>query len=319
MNFQTDEKLLNLAKKHLDDAIKTMKKINVFSNDLKNYPPEYEYIANVDNLLKELPNIFRNINNVTKKLCGLSLYFNNTFNILNLNKLNNYNLNTSEIITNYFYELHNKRNDLTKEEQEIYNAIRNTLKTNLINDKNIKYNYKKYDLTDDEVKQIASLCMQEQGSLEGAKAEASLMANLYEEKEREGKATNLYNYVRNSGWFANSKKFMDRKNAPEEINEAVKSVLVGGNRTLPPYVNEHDCLSDISNISNNNVVLDKNNRNNYVKNVSVIQQSTSSFGANAGKWTYYAHPDDNSDPFGYTDKSVNEVLDEMIENRDIKY
>ncbi len=319
MNFQTNEKLLNMAKNHLDDAIKTMKKINLLSNSLKNYPPEYEYTANVNNLLEEIPNIFSKINDVTKKLYGLDLSFNNSFSTLNFNIVDNNKLNTGEVITNYFYELHAKRNNLTNEEQEIYNAIRNTLKTNLINNVNIKYSYKKYDLTDDEVKQIASLCMQEQGSLEGAKAEASLMANLYEEKKRDGKATDLYSYVRDSGWFANSKKIMDKKNAPEEINEAVKSVLVDGNRTLPPYVNEHDCLSDISYISNNNVMLDKNDKNNYIKNVSVIQQSTSSFGANAGEWTYYIYPDDNSDPFGYTDKSVNEVLDEMIENRDIKY
>ena len=40
--------------------------------------------------------------------------------------------------------------------------------------------FKKYSLTDDELQQVANLAKQEQGSVEGAKAEASLMCNLLE-------------------------------------------------------------------------------------------------------------------------------------------
>lgn len=319
MNFQMDEKLINDARIKLDSAVNSMKKITSLSNELKNYPPEYEYISNVESVLNQLPSIFNRINEVVVKLGGLKIDFSNPFNISNFKILNDNEDRVSNELTNYFYELHSRRNNLTKEEQEIYNAIKNTLRTNLVNNKNVNYNYKKYDLTDDEIKQIASLCMQEQGSVEGAKAEASLMANLYEQNKKEGKATDIYSYVRNSGWFANSQTFMDKRNAPEEVNKAVESVLVDGNRTLPPYINEHDCLSDIESISNNNVVVNKNNRNNYIKNVSKVNQSTSSFGENAGKWTYYTHPEANSDPFGYTDKSVDQILDEMIENHEIKY
>lgn len=319
MNFQIDEKLLGDAKLKLDIAVDSMKRITAISSDLRNYPPEYEFVANVESILSELPNLFNKINDVVVKLGGLKIDFNNPFNILNFNILDNDENRISDSLTNYFYDLHSRRDNLTKEEQEIYNAIRDVLKTNLINNKNVNYNYNKYDLSDDEIKQIASLCMQEQGSVEGAKAEASLMANLYEKSKKEGKVKDIYSYVRNSGWFANSKTFMDKRNAPEEVNEAVKSVLVDGNRTLPPYINEHDCTSDISNVSNNNVNIDKNNRTNYIKNVSKVEQSTSSFGSNAGKWTYYTHPEANSDPFGYTDESLNQVLDEMIETHNIKY
>lgn len=172
MNFQIDEKLLNDARIKLDSAVNSMKKITSLSNELKNYPPEYEYISNVESVINELPSIFNRINEIVVKLGGLKIDFSNPFNISNFKILNDNEDSVSNELTNYFYELHSRRNNLTKEEQEIYNAIKNTLRTNLVNNKNVNYNYKKYDLTDDEIKQIASLCIQEQGSVEGAKAEA---------------------------------------------------------------------------------------------------------------------------------------------------
>ena len=42
------------------------------------------------------------------------------------------------------------------------------------------YNGKKYNLTETQIKKLARLCVQEQGSVAGVKAEASLMANLLE-------------------------------------------------------------------------------------------------------------------------------------------
>ena len=38
--------------------------------------------------------------------------------------------------------------------------------------------FKKYKLTQVQLQGLANLCVQEQGSLDGARAEASLMANL---------------------------------------------------------------------------------------------------------------------------------------------
>ena len=317
MNFQIDKKLLNDARIKLDSAVNSMKKITSLSTELKNYPPEYEYISIVESVINELPSIFNRINEVVVKLGGLKIDFSNPFNISNFKILNDNEDRVSDELTNYFYELHSRRNNLTKEEQEIYNAIKNTLRTNLVNNKNVNYNFKKYDLTDDEIKQIASLCMQEQGSVEGAKAEASLMANLYELSNND-KYKNLYDYVRNSGWFANSGKFMDRKNASDEIIEGVKSVLVDGKRTLPLFVNEHDCLSDIRSVSNNGNLIDKKDKTAYMQNISKVEQSSNSFSTPV-VWTYYIHPDENSDPFGYTDSAVEKVLDELIKNNAIKY
>ena len=58
--------------------------------------------------------------------------------------------------------------------------------------------YRKYDLTEDEIRGLANLALQEQGSIDGACAELSLMANLYEQQT---KYPTLYEYVRKSGWF----------------------------------------------------------------------------------------------------------------------
>ena len=44
----------------------------------------------------------------------------------------------------------------------------------------INTDFSTYDLSDEQVKKIARLCVQEQGTVEGAAAEASLMANLFE-------------------------------------------------------------------------------------------------------------------------------------------
>ena len=91
-----------------------------------------------------------------------------------------------------------------------------------------------YSLTDDQLRQLANVCQQEQGTAKGAAAEASLMANrfeLYGSAYGTGE-TGLLSYVRDSGWFANAGSVMD--NGPsngalnDDILNAVKNVLVGG-------------------------------------------------------------------------------------------
>ena len=99
-------------------------------------------------------------------------------------------------------------------------------------------------LSDEELNGLCSVARAEQGRVEGAKFEASLMANLYELLPEDSKYYNngLYNYVRNSGWFSDAKKHMAEK-CPDKYMEAVRDVLVNGNRTIPLYVNEHDCFN----------------------------------------------------------------------------
>ena len=129
-----------------------------------------------------------------------------------------------------------------------------------------------FNLTEDELVQIASLCQQEQDGAAGAAAEASLMANLWESK---GKSNgSLYNYIRNSGWFANAAKHMDKRAASKAEIASVKDVLVNGNRVLGPNVTEHDCFSDIIYVSfsgeKQDVSSNKKDKASYQKGKTII-------------------------------------------------
>lgn len=160
-------------------------------------------------------------------------------------------------------------------------------------------NAKAYSLSDSQLKGLARLCQQEQGTVTGAMAEASLMANLFEKKgSRYGTGANgLYSYVQNSGWFAKASYWMGQTaSLNPNILEAVRRVLVGGNRTLPTYVDEHDCFSDIASATNNGVGINVYNRSQYKQDVTKIRNRYGS------SYTFYCFPDSNSDPFGYTSK-----------------
>ena len=156
--------------------------------------------------------------------------------------------------------------------------------------------FTKYPLTDDQLLKIARLCQQEQGTVAGAKAEASLMANQLETSASRRKkygtgADGLYNWVRNGGWFARAAHWMDNGNVSDTILAGVKDVLVNGNRTLPLYVDEHDCFSDIQSISTGAV----KDRKAYAQGKTVVKNNYGS------TWTFWCFPDSTSDPFGYTD------------------
>lgn len=170
----------------------------------------------------------------------------------------------------------------------------------------------KYNLSESQLIALARVCKAEQGSVTGAAAEASLMANLFEKasKSKYGEgADGLYNYVRTSGWFANAAKHMDSGTYTPEILAAVKDVLVNGNRTLPTNVVEHDCWfcnsrvcangnkGDICKIVVNGKTLtsstDIKNRSNYIKDETVIYNMYGSV------YKFYTFPSEYSDPFGY--------------------
>lgn len=154
------------------------------------------------------------------------------------------------------------------------------------------------DLTETQIKQIASLCQQEQGATKGAAAEASLMANKFDvagKKWGTGGA-GLYNYIRNSGWWAHAPVFMDKQNARKEVVEAVRAVLVNGKRTLPKYIDEHDCISDISSATNKGQAINANTRSEYKQYVTKLKNRYKA------KYTFYCFPTEGSDPFGYTSK-----------------
>ena len=144
------------------------------------------------------------------------------------------------------------------------------------------------NLRQNELVHLARLCVQEQGGSEaGVKGEASLMANLARKHGRE-----VYEYVLNSGWFSRAKYWMENGHATSQQVDWVADVLINGNATLPPYVDEHDCFSDIAWISTGAV----RDRSAYIKDKTVIQNR---YGAT---YTFYCFPHEQSDPFGYTSK-----------------
>ena len=154
--------------------------------------------------------------------------------------------------------------------------------------------FTKYDLSDTELKGLAAVAYREQGSAIGAAAEASLMANRY---EIYGSGhSSIVDYVLNSGWFASGSTngyYSGANSVPEDVLVAVKGVLVDGQRTLPKYVDEHDCISDISYATNDGVVINVNDRSEYIKNKTIIHNIYDS------TYTFYCFPTEASDPFGY--------------------
>lgn len=146
-----------------------------------------------------------------------------------------------------------------------------------------------------ELVQLARLCVQEQGGSEaGVKGEASLMLNL---AWKHGES--VYEYVLNSGWFSKARFWMQYGTATEQQVEWVKEVLVDGHTTLPSYVDEHDCFSDITWISTGDVT----DRSAYIKDKTIIHNRYGSI------YTFYCFLHPYSDPFGYTGKPVDGAVD----------
>lgn len=156
-----------------------------------------------------------------------------------------------------------------------------------------------YNLSADKVRKIAALCKQEQGSIEGAKAEATLASNLLRtSKTYSNKFGNdIYSFMRNSGWFYRAAYYMDNGSVDDDYIKAVRSVLVDGKFVFPLGVNEHDCKRDIKWVKNYGEVVDKYDNSNYIPNVTRIRNVMGS------EYTFYCFPAVGSDPFGYTDSN----------------
>lgn len=194
--------------------------------------------------------------------------------------------------------------------------------------------FQKYELTEFQLIEIANLCGREQGHSNpaGAAAEASLMANLYEERGSKfaamypnSNADALYYYVRQpqdqGGWWHDAAKFMSERKSTPEVIEAVRDVLVNGNRTLPKYVNSHDCFNcgkklcpsgkvgDICEVKTNGVTYttkeDVANRDNYIPHKTKVQNVYGS-----SYKTFYSFPSSAGDPFSYKDAKLREKYGE---------
>ena len=193
--------------------------------------------------------------------------------------------------------------------------------------------FHKYQLNDSQIRGIANILGNEQGSTNyrGLYAEASLMANLLEKKYGEAATVDqLVSWLRLPpkkevkkgepyNWFA---KGRDRYDAgangggnavTQQSLQAATDVFVEGHRTFPRYIDEHDMLgkpgqTDIDHITdlNGNDAGDKFNKNNYIPHQTVVHQGSS---VGSGKWTFFNFPDGvdgHCDPFGYASKNLYE-------------
>ncbi len=172
--------------------------------------------------------------------------------------------------------------------------------------------FPRYNLTEAQLTALSNVAQNEQGDPVGAAAEASLMANRFEliGKSFGVGADGLYSYVRNSNWFAYAADAMDSPDEPldPKVKDAVAKVLIEGKRTLPGYVDEHDCIYcggsryDVRVASNNGVSFDVTDRSQYIPHVTYITNFDS-----AHYW-FYSFPTDHSDPFGYTSQQNRNLI-----------
>jgi len=165
--------------------------------------------------------------------------------------------------------------------------------------------FKKYKLSESQLTQIARLCVQEQGCIAGVKAEASQAANLLETNAlyRNKYGSDIYNFMRNSEWYAHAAHYMDYGSASSAAVDAVKDVLCNANRVFPQYIDEHDDIRDIEYIKLNGEKVSKTNRANYKKGQTIIKNSMGSI------YTFWCFPAEGCDPFGYTQDAYNYVME----------
>lgn len=177
--------------------------------------------------------------------------------------------------------------------------------------------FTKYNFTDGQLRGITAMAIQENGLSPPTSVltEASQMANLFESPQMQkynknaNKEQGFLDMLLKGGWYASATKakYSETANVPDNLFNAVKLVLNSGKRTLPTGVVEHDSLSDIASISNDGVVVDKNNKANYISKKTIIKNKMSS------TYVFYRWSDPNAsdrlkgDPFGYfQDKGIGE-------------
>ena len=146
----------------------------------------------------------------------------------------------------------------------------------------------------------------EQGSLEGAAAELSLLLNLYERRHPDAGDVSIQEIAKwatECGWFAHASRRWEKPATPEYV--AVAKSVLGGNRVLPSNIVEHDCREDLAYIETNGVRYSPYDNDKYVSGVTVVYQAPvhEHNGRKYGfrhptHWIFYSFPAHKSDPFG---------------------
>lgn len=134
-----------------------------------------------------------------------------------------------------------------------------------------KGEFPKYALNDAQKQGFARLIDGEQSGTKARYAEASIAANLTDVYGNEyatvdnllkraltGGRIGKFSFPR--GWFAGPsiRNYHNTSKKPSQTSlDAVQQCIIEGKRTLPRYVDEHDCFSDISSVTNDGKPINK--------------------------------------------------------------
>ena len=165
-------------------------------------------------------------------------------------------------------------------------SVVNVLDGNVINTDKPIYNGTKYNYSDDDLAYLGYVAQEEQGSVEGAKLELSLMANLYEENKNH--FSSVTDYVQNSGWFAYGST-SGYSYPGDSYVAAAREVLNEGKRYLAPNVVEHDYLGDLIYCSTGDI----DDKSSYIPGKTVLENQ---WGA---RYVFVGFAPNGGDPFGY--------------------
>ena len=105
------------------------------------------------------------------------------------------------------------------------------------------YTGPKYNLSETEITQLSRMVYGEYGDdINGMKAVASHMANLYEIRKEAGYtgSKGLHEYITTCGWYATASDRFDSSYDNSNARQAVIDCIVNGQRTLPLYIDEFD-------------------------------------------------------------------------------
>ncbi|MBR0411523.1 MAG: CHAP domain-containing protein [Eubacterium sp.] len=156
--------------------------------------------------------------------------------------------------------------------------------------------FPKYKLTDKQIRGVANIVLHEQGTIAGWFAEASQIANRTDIRgDEHATAANLVK-VLTSGWYAKGSARFNAGTTNPLVIWIVKKVFCEGLRTLPRYIDEHDCMSDLSTVKTGSTSV-KADKSKWKRHKTVIKNKMGS------TYTFYDFPggyNTGVDPFGYT-------------------
>ena len=155
------------------------------------------------------------------------------------------------------------------------------------------------NLSEEELEFLAKVAFREQRTIEGVRVSLSTMANQYEDNKSQYE--DVYDYVRRSGWYGRGggsfdnqfyKEYTESKKA--ELYEVVKDVMIDGNRYVPRSADNHDNLGDIRKAYNDGVLIDKNDRSQYIPGKTKIYNEYGSI------YVFQGFAPNKGDPYGDT-------------------